>query len=125
MLTKTQKLYITEDEEVIAAWEQCWENILRLPPEARLASELFTEAKRLVCICRARTKDKAVSWLKEEVEDGQVYVAKHLAIDPDDVEWRRIQRILAGAQAGLAADLTPDRLDNKGRPKLSQARRTA
>jgi hypothetical protein len=117
MLTKTQKLYLTEDEEVVAAWEECWENILRLPLEARLTSELVADAERLACICRSRTRDKAIAWLKKEVEDAQGYVGEQLAIDPDDAEWQRIQGILAGAQAGLAADLHPDRLDNEGKPE--------
>jgi hypothetical protein len=81
-----------------------------------LTSELVTDAERLACICRSRTRDKAIAWLKKEVEDAQGYVGEQLAIDPDDAEWQRIQAILAGAQAGLAADLHPDRLDNEGKP---------
>jgi hypothetical protein len=113
MLNETQKFYLAADEEVAAAWQECWENILRLPLEARLPGELFAEAERLVCVCRSRTRDKASAWLKEEVEDGQGYVALQLAIDPDNAEWQCIQGVLAGAQASLAAGPHSDRQDNE------------
>ena len=45
--------------------------------------------------------------------DAESLWRQALAIDPDNAEWQCIQGVLAGAQAGLAADPHLDRLDNE------------
>jgi hypothetical protein len=86
-------------------WEDCWENILRLPIEPLSNRHLYQEAERLVRACRSRAGDEGIERLKWQVSDGLLFVAEELANDPNDPEWQRIDAVLAGAQAGITGDL--------------------
>lgn len=82
-------------------WERCWESILRLPIEPFSADHLYDEAQRLVRACCSSAGDEGAEWFAWQVHDGQLFVAEQFASAPNDLDWQRIDAVLAGAQAGL------------------------
>ena len=83
------------------AWGDCWEQLLRLPLTSRSCDELQAEAKRLVRSCYSQAGDNGYAWFEWQILDGQLFVNEQLANAPDDLEWQRIDAVLAGAQCGL------------------------
>jgi hypothetical protein len=83
--------------------DQHWESILRLPLEPFHSPELRVEAKRLINACCSSMAKADIAWLKEQVEEGKLFVTEELAVNPDDLEWQRIDAVLAGALAGFRA----------------------
>jgi hypothetical protein len=96
--------FVTACDDAIRLYGECWDSILRLPLEPLSNARLFEEAQRIVRECRRQTADHTTSWLKELVEDGRCLAARALDVNPDDVEWRRIDAALCGAGTGLADD---------------------
>lgn len=89
-------------EDIAAAWQRCWEILMRLPTKTLSGEALFAEAKRAVRTCRMHTGDKGIDWFREELDEGRVFVAEQIAVDPDP-DWRRLQTVLEGACFGLEA----------------------
>lgn len=84
-----------------AAWEMCWQHVPSLPRQDLSDEALFAEAERLVRSCHARAGDQGIAWFREELDDGQLFIAEQLVADPDDPDWQRVSVMLAGAEAGL------------------------
>jgi hypothetical protein len=85
---------------VAPEWEECWESILSLPFKPLDNRRLFEEAVRQVQTCHSRAGDEGIGWFEWQVRDGQLFVAEQLASDPNDLEWQRIDAVLAGARSG-------------------------
>jgi hypothetical protein len=88
-----------------AEWEDCWESILSLPLRALDSDDLYRNAALFVRDCRLHAADEGLGWLKEEIDDGQIFVREQLEADPADLEWQRIYAALSGALAGLEEPL--------------------
>ena len=82
-----------------ADWENCWEEILRMPIEPLCTNYLYDTARHLVMAYLSRNGHD--EWFTWQVTDAKIFVAEQLALEPDSPEWQRISVVLAGAQAGL------------------------
>jgi hypothetical protein len=102
---KALEEFVATSDAAIGLYAGCWDDILRLPIEPLTTVSLFEEVKQIVRVCRGRTGDHSIGWLREQVEDGRRLVAEELDNDPDRIEWQRIDAALAGAVTGLADDL--------------------
>jgi hypothetical protein len=85
-----------------AEWQTCWEHVLCLPGGDLPDGALFAAAAQLVRSCHARAGDQGIAWFREELDDGQLFVAEQLAVDPDDPDWQRVSAVLEGASSSLA-----------------------
>ena len=83
------------------AWDQCWNDLIRLPRETSSLREIYANGEKVVQYCRSETKDQGSVWFKEKVEASEAMVAGELATDPENVEWKRLHAAFAGALAGL------------------------
>jgi hypothetical protein len=96
-----RKLDFSKVSIVAPEWEECWESILRLPIKPLDNCRLFEEAVRQVRTCHSSAGDEGIGWFEWQVRDGRLFVAEQLASDPNDLEWQRIDAVLAGAQSGM------------------------
>jgi hypothetical protein len=102
MMLKTKDRVCATGPDMLADWEDCWENILRLPIEALSDALVYVEAKEIVRAYRSIASEEGIGWFEWQVLDAQLFVAEQLAGNPDDPEWHRIDMVLAGAHAGCS-----------------------